>query len=267
VATYRFSAKLISRANGRSATAACAYRAGEQIVDYRSGEVSDYTRRREVLDRVILAPEGVPAWALVREQLWNAVEMVEKRKDAQVAREIQMSLPHELSLSASRTLLHDFVREQFVARGMIADVAIHAAHRGGDERNVHAHVLRSTRHITAEGFGGKAREWNERALLETWRAEWERHLNRALEQAKVHERVDLAAMRSAVLTGKRNRSKVRLRQRWSVKGGVHTPAMIGVQAEITTISPGGRSFRLATLERQNGLSTLRAPPGGWQARP
>ncbi len=190
MATYRLSAKLISRSEGRSATGAAAYRSGERIVDERTREVFDYSRRGDVLAREILAPAIAPTWVLNREQLWNAVEAVEKRKDAQVAREIQVSLPHELSLERQRELLHGWVREQLVARGMVADVAIHAAHKGGDERNVHAHLLLTTRTITPEGFAGKDRSWNDRALLEEWRASWERHLNRALEREQVAERVD-----------------------------------------------------------------------------
>jgi hypothetical protein len=190
VATYRFSMKIISRAEGRSAVAAAAYRAGERLIDERTGEIADFTRRGDVLEREILAPANTPEWVHERERLWNATEAAEKRRDAQVARELQVSLPHELSVEANRELLHGFVCEQFVERGMIADVAMHAAHRGGDERNVHAHVLLTTRTISPEGFAGKERAWNERELLETWRSEWERHVNRALERERVAERVD-----------------------------------------------------------------------------
>ena len=190
MATYRLSAKLISRSEGRSATGAAAYRSGERLVDERTGEVFDYRRRGDVLDRSILAPASAPAWGQERERLWNAVEKAEKRKDAQVAREIQVSLPHELALATQRELLHGWVGEQLVARGMVADIAIHAAHKGGDERNVHAHILLTTRTITPEGFAGKERSWNDRGVLEEWRSSWEQHLNRALERARVAERVD-----------------------------------------------------------------------------
>ncbi len=188
MATYRLSAKLISRASGQSSTAAAAYRAAERIHDERTGEVFDYTRRSDVLDRAILAPEGAPAWT--RELLWNAVEAAERRKDAQLAREVQVSLPHELSTDAHRALLHAFVREQFVDRGMLADVTIHAPHRGGDQRNTHAHIMLTTRELAGDGFGKKNRDWNDRTVLDEWRVQWERHLNRALERAQVADRVD-----------------------------------------------------------------------------
>ena len=190
MATYRFSAKLISRSAGRCAPAAAAYRAGQRIANERTSEIFDYRRRSDVLSRAVLAPQSSPSWAHDRASLWNAAEAAERRKDAQVAREVQVSLPHELSLEQSMALLHAFVQEQFVARGMVADIAVHAAHRGGDERNVHAHVLLTTRAISLRGFGAKAREWNERALLATWRCEWERHVNGALELYGVSARVD-----------------------------------------------------------------------------
>lgn len=190
MATYRLSVKLISRSSGRSATAAAAYRAGERIVDERTGEIFDYRRRSDVLDRAILAPRGSPEWVRNRTALWNAAEAAERRKDAQIAREIQVSLPHELSLKGNRALLRAFIKEQLTDRGMVTDVAIHAAHRGSDERNIHAHILLTTREMTSEGFGSKTRAWNDRALLETWRAEWGRHVNRALELARVRARVD-----------------------------------------------------------------------------
>ncbi len=190
MATYRFSAKVISRSSGRSATGATAYRSGERIRDERTGETFDFTRRSGVLDSMILAPIGSPEWVYDRAKLWNRAELAEKRKDAQIAREIQVSLPCELSLDANRTMLHAFVHEQFVQRGMVADVAIHSAHRGGDDRNVHAHVLLTLRELDGEKFGGKAREWNARELLETWRPEWARAVNSALEIAHVAEHVD-----------------------------------------------------------------------------
>lgn len=189
MATYRLSVQLIRRSTGRSSTGAAAYRAGQRIRDDRTGEVFDYRRRADVLNVAILMPSDAPTWAHDREQLWNKVEWAENRRDAQVAREIQLSLPHELTLEANRTLLHGFVVGECVARGMIADVTIHAPHRGGDERNVHAHVLLTTRGLLVEAFGPKARAWNEKAQLESWRAAWETAVNHALEIASVNARV------------------------------------------------------------------------------
>src|ERR1700675_62396 len=97
MAIYRFEAKVIGRSAGRSSTASAAYRAGEALTDERTGLAFDYSRRRGVLHSEIMAPADAPDWMRDRAQLWNAVEKAEKRKDAQLSREILLSLPHELT--------------------------------------------------------------------------------------------------------------------------------------------------------------------------
>jgi hypothetical protein len=190
MATYRLEAKIIGRSQGRSATGAAAYRAGEEIADARTGRDFDYTRKRGVLHTEILMPPGTPDWMSDRGQLWNAVERIEKRKDAQLAREILLSLPHELTADQRRELVRDFARAEFVSAGMIADIAIHAPDRRGDERNHHAHILLTTRELAGDGFGPKAREWNDTARLEGWRAHWQEMVNRELERHGHEARVD-----------------------------------------------------------------------------
>jgi hypothetical protein len=190
MAVYRCEAQIIGRSSGRSATAAAAYRSASRIVDERTGLVHDYTRKGGVLLSEIVAPADTPAWMLDRAKLWNGVEAVEKRKDAQLSRELLLNLPHELDDAARRELVLAFVRDEFVRRGMIADVAIHLPHRQGDDRNHHAHVMLTLRSLTGDGFGAKARDWNDKALLEHWREEWANRQNRALEQAGRTERVD-----------------------------------------------------------------------------
>jgi hypothetical protein len=190
VAIYRLSAQIVKRSAGRSVTAAAAYRAGIAVPDARSGQTFDYTRRQGVVHTEILVPPDTPDWMLDRAQLWNAVEAAEKRKDAQLARELQLALPHELSAEQRLALALDFVRAEFVARGMIADVAVHLPDRRGDERNHHAHVLLTLRVITGDGFGPKAREWNDTAMLEGWRSAWSEATNRALASHGHAERVD-----------------------------------------------------------------------------
>ena len=88
MAIYHYSATVIRRSEGRSATAAAAYRAGIRIEDKRTGEIHDYTRKQGVYGSEILAPEDTPDWVHDRAALWNEVERVEKRKDSQLAREI-----------------------------------------------------------------------------------------------------------------------------------------------------------------------------------
>lgn len=186
MAIYHLSAKVHTRASGASAVAAAAYRAREHLVDARTGEAHDYQRRGGVDGAEIHAPDDAPAWALDRSQLWNEVEAAERRKDAQVAREVVVALPVELNQQQRRTLVREFVRDEFTARGMVADVAFH----GGRSHNPHAHVLLTTRRIGPDGFGKKERAWNDRALMKTWREEWGAYANRELDAAGRPERID-----------------------------------------------------------------------------
>lgn len=190
IAIYRLSAQVISRSTGRSATAAAAYRAGAAIEDRRTGQMHDYTRRGGVAHGEIITPENTPEWMKDRDALWNAVEAAEKRKDAQLSREVQLALPYELSPAQRLSLVRGFVSREFVARGMIADLAIHEPHRQGDDRNHHAHVMLTLRELTADGFGNKNRAWNAREAIEQWREAWATAVNHALERAGHKQRVD-----------------------------------------------------------------------------
>jgi hypothetical protein len=186
MAIYHFSAQMIKRSDGRSATAAAAYRAAENIVDRTTGEAFDYTRKGGVFGASILAPSEAPFWANDRSELWNQVEAVERRLDAQVAREINLAIPIELTDHDRIELVRQFVQESFVDLGMIADVCFHDF----ESDNPHAHIMLTTREIGPEGFGKKCRDWNEHSLMPTWRTGWSTHANRALESAGFTSRVD-----------------------------------------------------------------------------
>src|SRR4051795_5600362 len=128
-----------------------------------------------------------------RERLWNAVEASERRKDARLARETQLALPRELDREAQLALLRGFVGEAKVARGMVADFAVHDVRARDGGRQPHAHVVTTTRAIDATkplGFGGKVRAWDDKAVLLEWREAWADHVNAALERARTPERVD-----------------------------------------------------------------------------
>ncbi len=190
MADYRLSAKIIGRSSGRSSVAAAAYRAAAHMHDERTGLDHDYTRKNGVLLSEILAPDDAPDWMKDRAKLWNAVEAVERRKDAQLAREIQLSLPHELDAQQNKNLVLGFIQSHFVDRGMIADVAIHAPDRQGDQRNIHAHVMLTTRVLTGDGFGKKNREWNTPEQLIEWRKSWADHQNEVFQELAMEQRVD-----------------------------------------------------------------------------
>jgi len=190
MADYRLSAKIIGRSSGRSSVAAAAYRAAEQLIDDRTGLDHNYTRKNGVLHSEIIAPDDAPDWMKDRAKLWNAVEAVERRKDAQLAREIQLSLPHELDAQQNKKLVLSFIQSHFVDHGMIADIAIHAPDRQGDQRNIHAHVMLTTRVLTSDGFGKKNREWNTPDQLKEWRESWADHQNDVFRELGMEQRVD-----------------------------------------------------------------------------
>lgn len=190
MAIYHLRATMISRSAGRSATAAAAYRSASHIEDHRTGLSFDYRARGGVDHVEILAPAHAPEWAHDRAALWNAVEAAETRKNSQVAREIRVALPAELDHGQRVELVRAFCQRQFVDRGMVADIALHAPGRTGDDRNHHAHILLTTREIGPEGFGAKNRDWNAVEMLEGWREAWARDSNRALERCGHDERID-----------------------------------------------------------------------------
>ena len=158
MAIYHLSVKLVTRGAGRSATAAVAYRAATRVDDERTGLVFDYSRKRGVEHTEIVLPAHCAAaaeWARDRARLWNAAESAENRKDARVAREYEVALPHELDAGQRRTLVRAFAHELAERHGCALDVAIHAPHRDGDTRNHHAHILATTRAVTERGLGAK----------------------------------------------------------------------------------------------------------------
>ena len=140
MAIYHFSAQVIKRSSGRSSVAASAYRAGEEIEDQTTGLNHDYTRKLGVEYTEILSPSNSPEWVNDRKTLWNEVEKIEKRKDSQLAREINVALPIELNSEQRIELTRSFVKENFVDKGMVADIAIH----GINTENPHAHIMLTT---------------------------------------------------------------------------------------------------------------------------
>jgi ATP-dependent exoDNAse (exonuclease V) alpha subunit len=196
MAIYHLSVKPISRAGGRSATAAAAYRSGELVHDLTSDEVFDYTRKRGVEhSEIVLSAAAARAdinWARDREALWNAAEIAEVRKDARVAREYEVALPHELNRGQRVELVRAFAGELANRYGVAVDFSIHLPHRSGDDRNHHAHIMTTTREVTATGLGPKAAvEWSDtdrrkkglepaktevKAIRERWAALTNEHL-------------------------------------------------------------------------------------------
>jgi Ti-type conjugative transfer relaxase TraA len=198
VAIYHFSAKVIGRSGGRSAIASAAYRAGERLHDDKLDRDHDYTEKAGVVHREIMLPDGAPARWTDRGTLWNEVEAGEKRKDAQLARDIEISLPRELGKAEAIRLAQDFVREQFVDRGMVADLNVHWTQARDRGEQPHAHVMLTMREVVPgrdgheeEGaFGKKVVAWNDRALLGDWRERWAELANARLLELGHDIRID-----------------------------------------------------------------------------
>ncbi|MGB3470321.1 MAG: Ti-type conjugative transfer relaxase TraA [Erythrobacter sp.] len=190
MAIFHFSAKVIGRSSGRSAVAAAAYRAGERLHDERIDRAHDFTNKAGVLHSEVMLPKGAPEAFADRTTLWNAVEAAEKRKDAQLAREIEFALPCELSKKDNIKLAREFVKAEFVEKGMIADLNVHWDIGEDGKAKPHSHVMLTMREVTKDGFGVKVRDWNKTALIEQWRERWADHVNRALAERDIDARID-----------------------------------------------------------------------------
>lgn len=203
MAIYHYSTQIISRRAGRTSIACAAYRAGESLTDERLGQTFDYTRRDGVVSSEIVLPQGLTAaWAQDRSQLWNAAERAERRHDARVAREIEISLPHELPAEARQALAREFAQHLADKYGVAVDMAIHAPSSEGDQRNHHAHLLLTTREVKSDGLGKKSSlEMHDfdrvkigaaptKIELKELRQEWADMANRAMEREGLVARVD-----------------------------------------------------------------------------
>ena len=190
MAIYHFSAKVISRANGSSAVASAAYRSAERLNDDRLDRNHDFTNKSGVVHSEVMLPEGAPERLGDRSTLWNEVEATELRKDAQLAREAEFAIPRELNQHQGIDLARDFVREEFVDRGMIADLNVHWDIGADGLAKPHAHVMLTMREVSEDGFGKKVRAWNETEQLEQWRERWAEHVNERLVELDIDATID-----------------------------------------------------------------------------
>ncbi|MGV2497474.1 Ti-type conjugative transfer relaxase TraA [Pelagerythrobacter aerophilus] len=190
MAIYHFSAKVISRAAGSSALAAAAYRSASRLHDQRLDRHHDFSNKAGVVHSEVLLPDHAPEHFADREQLWNAVETAEVRKDAQPAREVEFAIPRELDETEGIRLARDFVEREFVSRGMIADLNVHWDVGSDGEPRPHAHVMLSMREVDEQGFGVKVRDWNRTGLLNHWREAWAEHVNTRLAELDIDARID-----------------------------------------------------------------------------
>jgi len=172
------------------------YQSGTVELDKDGRATFDYRHKDEVFHSEIVAPKNAPEWATDRGRLWNEVERVETRKNAQLARDFVIALPRSMTLEQGRDLVRDYVRETFVKRGMVADFAIHESMASDGKPNPHAHVMLTMREIGRDGFHEKkatplARSWNHPGNMDKWRSAWQEMGNARLEALGSDERIEL----------------------------------------------------------------------------
>ena len=194
MAIYHLHVKVIGRKSGSSAVASAAYRSASRLRDERLDRAHDFSGKRGVVHSEVMLPENAPQVWSDRERLWNDVEAFEVRKDAQLAREVEFAIPREMSERDGIELARDFVRAEFVDRGMIADLNVHWDIAEDGMPKPHAHVMLTMRQVEANGdesgFGRKVRDWNRTDMVERWRERWAEIANERLAELDIDARID-----------------------------------------------------------------------------
>lgn len=271
VAIYSASVKTVSRGGGRSATAAAAYRNGEEITDERTGEVHDYRRRTGVEHVASFAPEGMAPQPSA--ELWNRAEAAEVRKNARVAREVLVALPAELSPTQRRELAVGIAQALADRYGTAGTLAVHTPDREGDQRNHHAHILMTTRRLEPSGeLGEKTRELDDVKRgpqeIEWVRAMIEARTNHALELAGSEARVDrrsLVEQRAAALEAGDQERAAELDRLPTIHEGPRVTE-IRRECEREQRAPLGTVTRLQVNNDRRQLATDRAELGAVSAQ-
>ncbi len=193
MAIYHFNVSAVKRSEGRSVVAAAAWQRGIDLPDDRLGRTHKFAKRGPGTRSNVLLPQGGDVSWLDPGVLWNAIEARETRRDAQLARRFQLSLPNDLSTQQNLDLCRSFVGRVLVDDGMVADVTVRLTKEDGSA-NPFAVILTTMRSlIVADGlprFGNKVRLWDDRRTLARWRQEWCDDLNAALKSAGHAARVD-----------------------------------------------------------------------------
>ncbi|TNV08754.1 Ti-type conjugative transfer relaxase TraA [Brucella pecoris] len=190
MAIYHLHVKVIGRKAGSSAVASAAYRSASRMRDERIDRVQDFSNKRGVVHSEVLLPDGAPEHWSHRERLWNDVEAFEVRKDAQLAREVEFAIPREMTQAQGIEIARDFVKQQFVDQGMIADLNVHWDFAEDGSPKPHAHVMLTMRSVDENGFGQKVRDWNRTEMVERWRERWAEHVNERLAELDIDARID-----------------------------------------------------------------------------
>lgn len=202
--SLHFSVNIISRKDGRSTVACAAYRSDEKLFDERNQRNFQFKKHEVQPESFILAPSHAPDWVNERERLWNEVEKVEKRYNSQLSREVLLAIPNDLNSVQQKQLVEEFVRTQFVEKGMVADVNIHR----DKGHNPHAHVMLTMRPFNEDGTWGDKRPftgeldkngkkiykdnpWDHKDNVEVWRNNYQDLVNKTYERLNLERRFDL----------------------------------------------------------------------------
>jgi ATP-dependent exoDNAse (exonuclease V) alpha subunit len=280
VALYYFSVRSFGGSATGRATSAAAYRSGERIRDERTGKVFDHSHRTDVMHKEIVLPSKFAAvdmsWARDRASLWNTAELSETRKNAGLAREYLVALPHELTHGQRRGLVQKFSQHLADRHGFAVDLAIHAPRPDNDPRNFHAHLLATTREVLATGLGAKTdlalsfQRRHERGLgtirmeMLAVRERWATLTNEALQLANLEVRVDHRSLRAQgiervhipYIPSKAEHSENRGQENATERPVVHVSGMGGVE----TLEEVRRLAREGWLRLRNtGRAASRTP--------
>jgi hypothetical protein len=305
MAIYHASMKILGRqvkkdgkvVKGRcnSVVAAAAYQGGLDLRDERNERTHDYRRKSGVVFTEILLPEGAPEWMRQHERLWNAVEFKEdesnRHESAQLARHLEFALPVELTPEENRALALG-VGNEFMKRGMVAQVSVHEPEPDNGQRNPHAHLLLTMREVNEEGFGKKNREWNggwmtagvpDGGQLKGWRAMIAEHTNDALEKAGHDARVDARSFKDMGIDqvpgvhqgkeatalerkGERTRRRDKQKVAQAVNGSLASASVQrSMEEESGTQEHGGREMYEETRRQRNAPEPIPAhAPAAWE---
>ena len=176
--------KILKRSEGKSSVYLTAYNNRLRARDERTGDLYNYTKKSDLYYSEVMLPENAPARFSDPVTLWQNVEEVESRKDSQLARYFIVALQNELTLEQNKELLKNYLKKNFVNKGMIADFAIH-----NDKNNPHAHIMLTMREVNAQGFGKKVRTWNSPELCEIWRKKWSYEVNKTFRDLNIKKAI------------------------------------------------------------------------------
>ena len=205
MAIYHAHIKNFSRGKGESATAAAAYRAGIDILDTRTRTQHQYSRRHGVISYHMLAPAGAPVWCSDPTAFFDACERWESRANSIVARELEVSLPHEMTPEQRQALALSLGQLLVDRYQVVVLAALHAPSDKGDGRNVHVHLLMSSRRVGVDGLGARAaaeldaRGGRGNREVHAVRALVSETINHALASAQIAEKVDHRSLRTQAI--------------------------------------------------------------------